>query len=178
MAELEFRAIPIDSDEGAGLVGAMEAEMAALYADVRGGLDLNAPEMPKAGPTQLGPPNGVYLVGYRSGVPVCAGGLKRLPDGSCEIKRMYVVPGARRQGLARILLRALEDAARGLGYTVARLDTGVRQPHAQRLYESEGYRPIGNFNGNPVAHYFGEKQLLGASAATGDVPGGERSDGG
>ena len=76
-----------------------------------------------------------------------------------EIKRMYVAPEARRQGLARILLQALEDAARGLGYTVARLDTGSRQPHAERLYASQGYRAIGNFNDNPVAHYFGEKRL-------------------
>ena len=152
VAELEFRAVPIDVGDGAALVSAMEAEMAELYADVRGGLDLNAPDMPKAGPAELGPPHGVYLAGYRDG-------LKRLPDGACEIKRMYVAPEARGQGLARILLRALEDAARGLGYAVARLDTGARQPYAQRLYESEGYRPIANFNGNPVAHYFGEKQL-------------------
>lgn len=168
VAEVEFRAAPIDAGDGAALVGAMEAEMAELYADVRGGLDLNAPDMPKAGPAELGPPYGIYLAGYRDGRPVCGGGLKRLPDGACEIKRMYVAPEARAQGLARILLRALEDAARGLGYTVARLDTGSRQPYAQRLYEAEGYRPIPNFNGNPVAHYFGEKQLWG----------GERSDGG
>jgi len=159
VAELEFRAVPIDIGDGAALVGAMEAEMAELYADVRGGLDLNAPDMPKAGPAELGPPHGIYLAGYRDGRPVCGGGLKRLPDGACEIKRMYVAPEARGQGLARILLRALEDAARGLGYAVARLDTGERQPDAQRLYESEGYRPVDNFNGNPVAHYFGEKHL-------------------
>jgi GNAT superfamily N-acetyltransferase len=157
--EVQFRAVRIDTGDGAVLVGAMEAEMAELYADVRGGLDLNAADMPKAGPAELGPPHGHYLAGYREGVPVCGGGVKRLPDGACEIKRMYVVPDVRRQGLARKLLRALEDAARGLGYSVARLDTGVRQPHAQRLYESEGYRAIGNFNDNPVAHYFGEKQL-------------------
>ena len=60
---------------------------------------------------------------------------------------MYVVPAARGQGLARTLLRALEDAARGLGYSIARLDTGPRQPHARGLYESEGYVPIANFNG-------------------------------
>ncbi|WP_418002038.1 GNAT family N-acetyltransferase [Mycobacterium sp. PDNC021] len=171
VAELEFRAVPIDIGDGAALVGAMEAEMAELYADVRGGLDLNAPDMPKAGPAELGPPHGVYLAGYLDGRPVCGGGLKRLPDGTCEIKRMYVAPEARGQGVARILLRALEEAARGLGYAVARLDTGSRQPHAQRLYESEGYGPVVNFNGNPVAHYFGEKHL-------GDSGGGERSDGG
>ena len=161
VAALEFRPVPIDIGDGAALVGAMEAEMAELYADVRGGLDLNAPDMPKAGPAELGPPHGVYLVGYLDGRPVCGGGLKQLPDGACEIKRMYVAPEARGQGVARILLRALEDSARELGYPVARLDTGARQPYAQRLYESEGYRPIGNFNGNPVAHYFGEKRLVG-----------------
>ena len=59
------------------------------------------------------------------------------------------------------LLRALEDAARGLSYRIARLDTGPRQPHARGLYESEGYVAIGNFNSNPVATFFGEKRLSG-----------------
>jgi len=71
------------------------------------------------------------------------------------------VPAARGQGVARTLLRALEAAARGLGYRLARLDTGPRQPHARGLYESEGYVPIANFNGNPVATFFGEKRLSG-----------------
>jgi hypothetical protein len=53
----------------------------------------------------------------------------------------------------------LEDAARRLGYQVARLDTGPRQAHAQGLYEAEGYVAIANFNGNPVATFFGEKRL-------------------
>ena len=82
-----------------------------------------------------------------------------MPDGACEIKRMYVVPDERGKGLARVLLHALEDAARGLGYQIARLDTGPRQPHAQGLYENEGYRTVPNFNGNPVATFFGEKRL-------------------
>lgn len=134
-------------------------EMRELYWDIGEGLDLNSPDMPKAGPAELGPPGGTFLVGYRDGVALCGGGIKRLPDGCCEIKRMYVVPAARGQGLARVLLRALEEAARSLGYQVARLDTGPRQPHAQRLYESEGYVAIGNFNANPVATFFGEKRL-------------------
>ena len=44
---------------------------------------------------------------------------------------------------------------------IARLDTGPRQPHARGLYESEGYVPIANFNGNPVATFFGDKRLSG-----------------
>ena len=137
------------------MIAAMVAEMAVLY----DGLDLEAPGMPKAGPAELGPPGGVFLVGYRDGVPVCGGGLKRLPDGGCEIKRMYVVPQARRTGVARALLAALEGAARGLGYRVARLDTGSRQPHAQAFYEASGYRPCHNFNDNPAAAFHGEKRL-------------------
>lgn len=151
--------MPIDEGDGVALVEAMVDEMRELYWNIAGGLDLNSPDMPKAGPAELGPPNGVFLVGYRDGVAVCGGGIKRLPDGACEIKRMYVVPSARRQGLARVLLHELEDAARGLGYEVARLDTGPRQPHAQGLYEAEGYVPVANFNGNPVATFFGEKRL-------------------
>jgi GNAT superfamily N-acetyltransferase len=158
-SELDFRAVSASTGDGAALVAAMIDEMRELYWDIGNGLDLNSPDMPKAGPAELGPPAGTFLVGYRDGVALCGGGVKRLPDGSCEIKRMYVVPAARVQGLARVLLRALEEAARGLGYQVARLDTGPRQPHAKGLYESEGYVAIGNFNANPVATFFGEKRL-------------------
>jgi len=151
--------VPAGTGDGAALVAAMIDEMRELYWDIGDGLDLNSPHMPKAGPVELGPPAGTFLVGYRDGVALCGGGVKRLPDGSCEIKRMYVVPAARGQGLARVLLHTLEDAARALGYRVARLDTGPRQPHARRLYESEGYVAIDNFNANPVATFFGEKRL-------------------
>ena len=157
--ELDFRPVPAGEGDAAALVAAMEAEVQALYWDVGDGLDMNAPDMPKAGPAELGPPHGVFLVGYREGVAVCGGGVKRLPDGACEIKRMYVIPDERGQGVARNLLRALESAAQNLGYDVARLDTGPRQAHAQRLYEAEGYVAVGNFNDNPVATYFGEKRL-------------------
>ena len=153
--DLEFRHVPVDTGDAAVLVSAMVAEMRVLY----DGLDLDAPDMPKAGPAELGPPSGTFLVGYRDGTAVCGGGIKALPDGACEIKRMYVVPRARRAGVARALLATLEDAARDLGYRIARLDTGSRQPHAQAFYESVGYRRVGNFNDNPAAAFHGEKRL-------------------
>ncbi|MTD43464.1 GNAT family N-acetyltransferase [Conexibacter sp. W3-3-2] len=153
--EIDFRPARVDAGDGAALAQAMRDELAELY----DGLQLDGPAMPKAGPAELGPPGGAFLVGRLDGEPVCCGGLKRLPDGTCEIKKMFVAPSARGRGVARTLLRALEDEARRLGYAVARLDTGPKQPHAQRLYESEGYREIGNFNDNPVATYFAEKQL-------------------
>ena len=133
----------------------MRAEIAEIYT----GLDLQAANMPKAGPEQLNAPNGSFLVGYEDGRAICCGGLKRLDADACELKRMYVIPEARGRGVVRVLLAALEDRARELGYLVARLDTGPRQQSAQRIYESEGYIAVANFNGNPVASFFGEKRL-------------------
>ena len=153
---LEFRPVPLDSEPACSLVRAMREEIAELYA----GVSLDAPQMPKAGPKELGPPAGTFLVGYdEQGEPVCCGGVKDIGDGICEIKRMYVIPAARRSGRAGELLAALENAARELGYRTARLDTGPRQPHAERFYRRAGYQPIHNFNGNPVASFFGEKRL-------------------
>ena len=153
--EIEFRMMAMDEGDAALLAQAMRAEIAAIY----DGMDLDSPAMHKAGIAELGPPHGAFLVGYRDGVPICCGGVKRLDDRHCELKRMYVAPAARGAGVGRQLLRALEDTARELGYAVARLDTGPRQPGARHLYQSDGYAPIANFNGNPVASFFGEKPL-------------------
>jgi GNAT superfamily N-acetyltransferase len=150
-----FREGRVDSGDGGRLESAMRAEITELY----GGLKLNDAAMPAAGPAQLNPPAGAFLVGYRDDMPVCCGGIKRLAERACELKRMYVVPEARGQGVARQLLVALEERAVELGYTIARLDTGARQPGARHLYSSAGYREIENYNGNPVATFFGEKSL-------------------
>ena len=133
----------------------MRAEVQELYT----GLDMQGEDMPKAGPDELNPPSGCFLVGHEDGVAVCCGGIKRLAAEICEFKRMYVIPQARGRGFGRALLGALEARARELGYGVARLDTGHRQAVAMRLYESAGYRPIPNYNSNPVSTYFGEKRL-------------------
>lgn len=153
---IEFRPVPVDQEPAASLVQGMRDEIASLYE----GLDLDGPDMPKAGAAELAGPGGTFLVGFdEDGTPVCCGGIKRLPDGACEIKKMFVAPAARGRGVARALLGALEDAARELGYAVARLDTGPKQPHAEALYRGAGYVDIDNFNANPVATYFAEKRL-------------------
>ena len=153
---LVFRAVPMDEEPAASLVAAMREEIAVMY----DGLDLDSDAMPKAGAAELGPPGGVYLVGFgEDGTAICGGGLKRLDDEACEIKRMFVIPKARSRGHARELLVALEDAARDRGYSVIRLDTGPKQKHSERLYRDAGYAEIGNFNDNPMASFFGEKRL-------------------
>lgn len=152
---VEFGPCPVDEAPAAALVQAMRDEIAALY----DGLELDGPDMPKAGPGELASPGGAFVVGLEDGQPVCCGGLKRLPDGACEIKKMFVVEAARGRGVARVLLVELERLARELGYEIARLDTGPKQTRARRMYERAGYVAIENFNANPMATFFGEKRL-------------------
>jgi GNAT superfamily N-acetyltransferase len=146
----------VDAGAGAWLAQAMRDEIAAMY----DGLELDGDDVPRAGPAELSPPGGAFLIGLLDGQAICCGIAKRLDDRACEIKKMYLVPEMRGRGVARALLHALEQRARKLGYTTARLDTGPRQTSARGLYEAEGYREIENFNANPMAVFFGEKSLL------------------
>lgn len=57
-----------------------------------------------------------------------------------EIKRMYVRPGQRGQGLARRTLALLEAQAGALGCRRLMLETGPRQPEALALYARCGYQ--------------------------------------
>jgi GNAT superfamily N-acetyltransferase len=155
--EIEFRAARVDAGPGGELAQAMREEIAELY----DGLELDGPSMPRAGAQELSPPGGGFFVGWRDGDAVCCGGLKRLTEDTCEIKKMYVIPAARGQGVARTLLHELERAALELGYDTVRLDTGPKQIHAQALYADEGYETVEDFNGNPVAVFWGEKRLGG-----------------
>jgi GNAT superfamily N-acetyltransferase len=150
---IEVRTVPSDSEPATALVAAMVDEVSELYGRI------DVPGAPSATPADFGPPGGVFVLIYDDGEAVAGGGVKRLDDEACEIKRMYVVPAARGRGLATLLLKALEDEARALGYGIARLDTGPQQPAAQAMYERAGYEPIHNFNANPFASFWGEKRL-------------------
>jgi GNAT superfamily N-acetyltransferase len=150
---MTFERADASTPPASDLLEAMIIELTPLYGRI------DVPHAPSAGPSDFAPPGGLFLVGYENGAAICCGGIKRLPDGACEIKRMYVVPEARGRGVAKELLKTLEDEARGLGYAVARLDTGEHQPHAERMYRAAGYADIGNFNENPFASYWGEKRL-------------------
>ncbi|WBS03651.1 GNAT family N-acetyltransferase [Pseudoduganella sp. SL102] len=66
-----------------------------------------------------------------------------------EIKRMYVRPMARGQGLARKLISALEEKARAQGCSVFMLETGPTMPEALALYERMGYKHRGAFGDYP-----------------------------
>ena len=149
----EFRRARSDESPGRELLGELIELFNAQYPGraARPGSVTTADEMV--------PPDGAFLVGYDDGDPIAIGGLRRLEDGICEIKRMYVVPRARSRGAGRALLAALEDTARVLGYERARLDAGSEQQHSRRLFAATGYLEIPQYNANHIADYFAEKVL-------------------
>lgn len=129
-----------DDPVAASLRAELEAEMLARY-----GADTEPGAKPTASDVA------VFLVAFDEG-PLGCGGIRVLADGAAEIKRMYVRPAARGRGIARRLLVALEQAARELGCSVARLETGIEQPEAIALYERAGYRPIPYYGAYPASH--------------------------
>jgi GNAT superfamily N-acetyltransferase len=110
---------------------------------------------------EMEPPGGAFLLLEEDGETVACGGLRTLDtaSGLGEIKRMYVVPSARRRGHARRLLGALEQAAAEAGLTRLRLDTNAQQPEALELYQAMGYAEIADYNGSATATHWFEKDL-------------------
>jgi ribosomal protein S18 acetylase RimI-like enzyme len=103
------------------------------------------------------PPRGLFLLGLLDGEPVATGAWRVLEPGVAEIKRMYVSAGARRRGLARLMLAELERTAAGAGMSRVVLNTGQEQPEAIALYESSGYYAIpgfGHYAAAPLALFY------------------------
>lgn len=85
-------------------------------------------------------PNGRTLLAFDEDGRVCGGGAyRRLPDGTCEMKRRYVHDRCRGHGVGRTLCTALLEAARADGCTVMRLDTGNLLREAIATYGSFGF---------------------------------------
>ncbi|MEA1674471.1 helix-turn-helix domain-containing GNAT family N-acetyltransferase [Nitrospirillum sp. BR 11163] len=113
-----------------------------------------------AEPGDLVPPSGWFLVARLDGAAVGCGALKIKGDGYGEIKRMWVAPPVRGLGLARRLLRALEDRAAAAGVDVLQLDTNGSLTEARKLYARNGYDEIPPYNDNPYAQHWFEKRGL------------------
>ena len=103
----------------------------------------------------------VLVVARLDGVPVGCGALRQIDVTTVEVKRLYVVPTARRRGIARQVLAELEWVATELGNEKVILETGILQPEALSLYGSAGYwrtENYGRYAGNPEACCF-EKEV-------------------
>ncbi len=85
------------------------------------------------------------VVAYQNDQSVGAACFKKFDDQSVEIKRMYVKPANRGQGIAYAILNELEDWAKELNFSFAILETGTKQPEAINLYKKLGYSITDNY---------------------------------
>ena len=125
------------------LIAGLREEYAHRYRDLiaqRTGPD----EMEKYAPELFTPAaGGNFVLLLDHGQTIAGGAFKRHPDpGTAEIKRVWVDPQRRRQGLAARVMQELEAQAVRQGYGRLYLTTGSQQPEAIGLYLSLGYTAL------------------------------------
>lgn len=87
------------------------------------------------------------------------GAVRGLGTKIAEVKRMYVSPEVRGEGVGAELLGRLEDLAQARGSGAVRLDTADVLTEAISFYRSRGYAEISDYNGNRSADRWFEKEL-------------------
>jgi GNAT superfamily N-acetyltransferase len=132
-ARASLRAVPYGDPLAQYLVEQVQQEYVERYGD----RDAAVVE-----PAEFLPPAGAFLVAEVDGVPAGCGAWRALPSAEAEIKRVYVEPAFRRQGLAQLIVAALEDGAARAGHRSIVLNTGQQQPEALALYARLGYSSV------------------------------------
>ncbi len=85
------------------------------------------------------------VVAYEEGQPVGCGAIRKFSEDAMEVKRMYVLPAKRGQGVADAVLKELESWAAELNYKRCVLETGKKQPEAIAFYTKNNYKVIPSF---------------------------------
>ena len=101
-------------------------------------------------PARYGPQHGGALLLQRDDQALACGAFTstRVSD-LCEIKRIYVRPAFRTQGLANRIFQALLEAALQAGYTHAALSTWRHNIQGLALYTRQGFAPVAPFKDHP-----------------------------
>lgn len=104
-------------------------------------------------PGKYSPPDGFILLALSNSK--CAGciALKKLDEGICEMKRLYVRPEYRNLGIGKLLVEKLIEEARKIGYSKMKLDTiSEKMPTAVDIYSKHGFKKIDAYYENPNPH--------------------------
>ena len=104
-------------------------------------------------PNGYASPDGCLLIAFCENQAAAAGcvALRKLEDGICVMKRLYVRAQYRKRGIGKLLAEAVIEEARKLGYKRMRLDTLPSMKRAQALYKSLGFKEIAPYCFNPIA---------------------------
>lgn len=101
-------------------------------------------------PGKYAMPDGRLYLAYSDGELAGCIAMRKLADGICEMKRLFVRDGFRGAGIGVQLIERLIADARETGYSLMRLDTfPPKMGKAVSLYESHGFVPIEAYYDNP-----------------------------
>ncbi|MBC2901377.1 bifunctional helix-turn-helix transcriptional regulator/GNAT family N-acetyltransferase [Streptomyces cupreus] len=152
LAAITVRLVDAASTDARACLDAYAADIDARFPEGFDPADLVRPE-------EVSGDAGAFFVAYEEGLPVGCGALRRLEPGVGEIRHVWVHPEARRLGLARRLLGALEREASARRLSVVRLDTHAALSEAQAMYRACGYTEIPRYDDNVYASHWFEKRL-------------------
>jgi GNAT superfamily N-acetyltransferase len=101
-------------------------------------------------PGKYAPPEGRLYLAYEGDEPIGCIALRKLEDGICEMKRLFVRDVGRGKGIGKMLIDKIIGEAVTIGYQRMRLDTyPPKMGKAVSLYEAYGFYEIPAYYDNP-----------------------------